>query len=57
MGLERAEGVFEFLVFRLAEEQVHVLRHQDVSEEIEAVTLAGLFEGVEEHASCVVVVE
>lgn len=44
-------------MFRFAQEKMDVLRHEDVAEEIEAVTLACLFEDVEEDGAGVVVVQ
>jgi hypothetical protein len=47
--LERLEGGGEGLFFGFGEEEVDVLGHEDVAEEVELITEAGLFEGVEEE--------
>ena len=56
-ALEDADGCREWVEFRLAEEQMHMLRHKDVAEELELVALAESLERGEEGDAGVVVVE
>ena len=49
------EGLKSFregFVRRLANEEMHVLRHDDVAQEFELVVVADAFEGVQEDISC-----
>ena len=45
---ESLEGFRERIVGRFAHEEVNVLRHDDVAEDLELVITAGAFQGVEE---------
>lgn len=56
-SLEGAEGIGEEVQFRLAEQQVDVVWHQDIAEDVELMTMAEGFEFTLEDCAGVVVVE
>ncbi len=55
--LQGAEDVFELLLSGLAEQEVDVLGHKDVAEDVEMVPPTEMFESFEEDCAAVVVVE
>lgn len=57
LSFEGSKRVVEAMQFWFAEEQVDVLRHQDVGEHIELVATAESFQHVQEDDSGVIVVE